>query len=254
MKLIITKDYDQMSKMAADRIIQQLAKKPDSVLGLATGSSPIGMYGYLVDAYNKKDVDFSKAVTFNLDEYYGLAPDHPQSYRYFMDTNLFSHVNINKRNIHVPDGLCEDVEKFCEEYERAIEKAGGIDLQILGIGQNGHIGFNEPNSSLDVMTHLAVLTENTIDANSRFFDSIDQVPKKAITMGLGTIMNAKEIVMLASGKNKAKAIANLAKPTVNTEVPASMLHLHRNALVISDAEAASLIGPDSEIEIVRFAR
>lgn len=240
MKFAIAKDYEEMSKLGADCIIEQIKKKPDSILGLATGSSPEGTYRYLVDAYNN-GLDFSKVSTFNLDEYYGLSPQHPESYMYFMEKNLFKHVNINRSKIHIPNGLCRDIEEECKGYDETIAKAGGIDLQLLGIGRNGHIGFNEPGDSLDIMTHVADLTENTIEANSRFFNSIDEVPRKALTMGMGTIMKSKKILLLAYGKNKAEAIALLAGTEVDTNVPATLLLLHRDVTVIVDRDAASLI-------------
>lgn len=240
MKFVIAKNYEEMSKLGADCIIEQIKKKPDSVLGLATGSSPVGTYKNLVDAYNK-GLDFSRITTFNLDEYYGLSPEHPESYMYFMNKNLFKHVNLDCSKIHIPDGLCRDVEKECKDYDESIAKAGGIDLQLLGIGRNGHIGFNEPGDSLDILTHVANLTENTIQANSRFFNSIDEVPKKAITMGMGNIMNSRKILLLAYGKNKANAIAMLAGTSVDTNVPATLLLLHRDVTVIVDRDAASLI-------------
>lgn len=240
MKFIIAKDYEEMSKLGADCIIEQIRKKPDSVLGLATGSSPVGTYKYLVDAYNK-GLDFSKISTFNLDEYYGLSPQHPESYMYFMEKNLFKHVNIDRSKIHIPDGLCRDVEKECKSYDEAIVGAGGIDLQLLGIGRNGHIGFNEPGDSLDILTHVANLTESTIEANARFFSSIDEVPKKALTMGMGNIMKSKKILLLAYGESKAEAIALLAGTAVDTNVPATLLLLHRDVTVIADEDAAYLL-------------
>lgn len=240
MKFIVTEDYDKMSKISAEYITNQILKEPHSVLGLATGSTPIGMYKYLIEAY-KNGLDFSNVITFNLDEYCGLSSGHPQSYRYFMDTNLFNHVNINKNNIHMPDGLCKDMENECQKYDAAISKAGGINLQILGIGRNGHIGFNEPQDELEVKTHVAELHEDTIKANSRFFNSMDEVPKMAITMGLGTIMKAKKIVLLAFGADKAPVIAKISEPYVDTEIPASVLHLHNDVVVIVDKEAAALV-------------
>ena len=248
MKIVVSENYEEMSRVGADYIIKQLNKKPDSVLGLATGSTPMGMYKCLIEAY-KKGLDFSKAVTFNLDEYYGLSSEHPQSYRYFMDVNLFNHVNINKANIHIPSGLSKNIESECVKYDEEIAKAGGIDLQVLGIGRNGHIGFNEPGDSLMVMTHITDLTSDTIAANSRFFNSADEVPKKAVTMGLGTIMKAKKIILLASGKDKAQAIAKLSEPLVDTDMPASVLQLHTDVVVIVDKDAASLIDMEKSIAI-----
>lgn len=240
MKFIIAKDYEEMSKLGADCIIDQIKKKSDSILGFATGSTPEGTYRYLIDAY-KKGLDFSKIISFNLDEYYGLSPEHPESYMYFMEKNLFKHVNIDRSKIHIPNGLCKDIEKECTEYDASIRNAGFIDLQLLGIGRNGHIGFNEPGDSLNIATHVTDLTESTIEANSRFFNSIDEVPKKALTMGMGTIMKSKKILLMASGKNKAEAIAFLAGTSVTTKVPATLLLLHRDVTVIADRDAASLI-------------
>ena len=188
----------------------------------------------------EENLDFSKVVTFNLDEYYGLTPDNPQSYNYFMFENLFNHVNIQKENVHIPDGRASDIENYCKEYDNQIEKYGGIDLQLLGIGVNGHIGFNEPAEELIVGTHLTDLTEDTIKANSRFFDSADQVPTKAITMGIGSIMKAKKIMLLASGKGKAEIMAKLLNNNlVTTTNPASLLMLHQDVTIIMDEEAAS---------------
>ncbi|HHW56085.1 MAG TPA: glucosamine-6-phosphate deaminase [Clostridia bacterium] len=252
MRVIITVDYDEMSKRAAEIVKKQIKEKPDTILGLATGSTPLGMYKYLIEMYKKGEIDFSNVVTFNLDEYIGLSPDHPQSYHYFMYENFFNHINIKKQNIYIPNGVAEDLEEECKRYEEEIEKAGGIDLQILGIGVNGHIGFNEPDESIDTKTHVVALTEETIDANKRFFKSADEVPRKAITMGLGSIMKAKKIILLASGKNKAKAIKETIKGKLTTNVPSTVLALHPDVTIIIDKEAASLI-PDEdlkEIEII----
>lgn len=239
MKLIITRDYDELSKMAAGIISGEIEKKPDMVLGLATGSTPIGTYKKLIDYYNEGKVDFSKVTTFNLDEYYGLLPENSQSYHYFMHKNLFSYINIKPENIHIPDGQAKGADGYAEEYDKAIENAGGIDLQILGIGANGHIGFNEPDDELFVGTHLTGLTQSTIKANSRFFNSIDEVPQKAITMGIGSIMKAKKILLLANGKSKAKIIAQILKNnTITTRIPASVLLLHNDTTFIIDKEAS----------------
>jgi glucosamine-6-phosphate deaminase len=243
MKFIITEDYDEMSKVAADMVIEQIKNNPESILGLATGSSPIGLYKQLIKAH-KEGLDFSKVKTFNLDEYYGLTPDHPQSYRYFMNDVLFNHINIDQKNVHIPSGIAKDVEKECKDYDKSVEDAGGVDLQVLGIGRNGHIAFNEPEENLALGTHLTGLTENTINANSRFFDSMDDVPKKALTMGIGTIMKAKKIVLVASGKDKAPVIRDLTRPCLTTNIPASMLHLHNDVTIIVDKDAASLMNAD----------
>lgn len=249
MKVIVTNNYEEMSKIAAKEIAKLLYVKPEAVLGLATGSTPEGVYKELVELNKEHRVDFSKAMSYNLDEYKGLKGDHPQSYRYFMDTNLFNHVNIDKRKTHVPNGVAEDIEKECKEYDEAIEKAGGIDLQLLGIGGNGHIGFNEPSDYLDLNTHLTSLTEDTIKANSRFFDCIEEVPTEAITMGLGSIMKAKKIILLASGTKKAEIISKLVEDKISTRVPASILQVHPDVLVIVDKEAASLLKNSSNNEI-----
>lgn len=242
MKFIVTKDYDEMSKVGAQMVIEQIRQKSTSVLGLATGSTPEGMYKLLIEAY-KNGLDFSKVTTFNLDEYYGLKPDHPQSYRYFMDKHLFNHINIDKNNIHIPSGVSTDIDRECENYDRSIMEAGGIDLQILGIGRNGHIGFNEPDTTLKVNTHVTRLTQDTIDANSRFFNSINEVPTSAITMGMGTIMKSKKIVLLASGSSKAPAISKISQSYIDMKVPASLLQLHPNVVVILDRDAASMMDP-----------
>ena len=240
MQLFVEKDYSAMSKKAAQIFEDEIRKKPDLVLGLATGSTPIGTYKELIRRHKEEGLDFSQVISFNLDEYYGLTPDNPQSYNYFMFENLFNHINIQRKNIHIPDGRASDIENYCKEYDKQVEKCGGIDLQLLGIGVNGHIGFNEPSDELVVGTHLTDLTEDTIKANSRFFDSADEVPKKAITMGLGSIMKAKKILMLVSGKNKAPIMAKLLKDgIVTTQNPASFLLLHPDATIILDEEAAT---------------
>ncbi|MEE0844964.1 MAG: glucosamine-6-phosphate deaminase [Eggerthellaceae bacterium] len=240
MKLIIASDYDEMSRIAADKIEECLMAKPDCVLGLATGSTPIGLYADLVEDCGNGKISFAKATTFNLDEYRGLAPDHNQSYRYFMQDNLFDHVDIDVACTHVPDGANPDAKAACEEYEKAIEQAGGIDLQLLGLGHNGHIGFNEPMDAFPVETHLVRLTERTIQANSRLFDSIDEVPREAYTMGVGTIMKAHGILVVASGADKAQIVHDAFFGPVTPQVPASVLQLHPNVTVVVDAEAGSL--------------
>jgi glucosamine-6-phosphate deaminase len=253
MKVIIANNYEEMSKIASKEIAKLLYVKPKAVLGLATGSTPEGVYKELIELYKLHRVDFSEITSFNLDEYSGLSGEHSQSYRYFMDTNLFNHVNINKNNTHVPNGVAEDIEKECKEYDEAIEKAGGIDLQLLGIGGNGHIGFNEPSDFLDLNTHLTDLTQETIEANSRFFESKEEVPTQAITMGLGSIMKAKKIILLASGKKKADIIAKLVEDKISTRVPASILQVHPDVLVIIDKDAASLI-KNTDNEIIEYSK
>ncbi|MBU3171494.1 glucosamine-6-phosphate deaminase [Clostridium estertheticum] len=241
MRIIVVDNYEEMSKRAALMITSQVTLKPDSVLGLATGDTPLGMYEELVKVYNKKEVDFKEVRTFNLDEYYGLDPENPQSYYSFMNKNLFDKVDISKNNINMPDGMVKDVNDFCLLYENKIKTLGGIDMQVLGIGGNGHIGFNEPNVNFEAQTHLVNLNEQTIEANSRFFKSIEDVPVKAISMGIKTIMNSKKIILLANGLNKAEAIAKAVNGKINPSIPASILQLHNDVTIIIDKEAASLL-------------
>ena len=241
MKVLVRKDYEEMSRTAAEIVASLLRCKPDCVLGLATGSTPVGMYKELVRMCREENLDFSGVKTFNLDEYYGLNPDHEQSYRYFMNDNLFNHINIKKENTHVPNGLVklEEVDKFCENYEKMIEDAGGIDLQVLGIGGDGHIGFNEPSSSLASCTRLIALDEQTRSDNARFFNSIDEVPRAAITMGVGTVLKSKCCLLLANGKKKAEVVAKAIEGPVTNQITASALQLHPNTITIIDEEAAS---------------
>ncbi|MBN1511025.1 MAG: glucosamine-6-phosphate deaminase [Phycisphaerae bacterium] len=239
MEIIIRETYEQMSRLAADVIRHQLLKKPSSVLGLATGSTPIGTYKELVRMHQEEGLDFSKVITFNLDEYLGLPPSHDQSYRYFMDQHLFNHINVDPKNIHVPYGHAEDIEEFCEWYEAEIKRTGGIDIQVLGIGGDGHIAFNEPGSSLGSRTRLKTLTKQTIDDNARFFAKEEEVPRFAITMGVGTILEAKKIIMLANGPKKAEIVAEAIEGPVTAQVSASVLQMHRDVVVILDAEAGS---------------
>lgn len=239
MKIIVCENYNEMSKAAADIMAKQVKENPNCVLGLATGSTPIGMYDCLADMNAKGELDFSSVRSFNLDEYYPLAADNDQSYHYFMNENLFSKINIDKNNTHILDGTCSDTEKECADFEELIEQNGGIDLQVLGIGINGHIGFNEPGENLNSRTHLTDLTENTIQANSRFFDDISDVPTQALTMGMGTILKARKIILLASGRNKHNAVASLLTSDISTEMPASMLKMHSDVTLICDTEAYS---------------
>ncbi|MBX4263951.1 glucosamine-6-phosphate deaminase [Clostridium estertheticum] len=241
MRIIVVDNYEEMSKKAALMVASQVMLKPDSVLGLATGDTPLGMYEELVKLYNKKEVDFKEVRTFNLDEYYGLDPENPQSYYSFMNKNLFDKVDISKNNINMPDGMVKDVNDFCLLYENKIKLLGGIDMQVLGIGGNGHIGFNEPNVNFEAQTHLVNLDEQTIEANSRFFKSIEEVPVKAVSMGIKTIMNSKKIILLANGLNKAEAIAKAVNGKINPSIPASILQLHNDVTIIIDKEAASLL-------------
>jgi len=242
MQVHVLKNYREFSKKAAYFVASQVILKPDAVLGLATGSTPLGMYSNLVEMYCKGDVDFSRVRTFNLDEYLGLKADHPQSYHHYMFENFFNRVNIPRDNINLPPGKPEDTEKACREYDKAIARAGGIDLQVLGVGTNGHIGFNEPADTLYSETHVVDLAPETIEVNSRFFDSPGEVPRRAISMGVGSIMRAKKIILLASGENKREVIKKIAEERVSTEVPASLLHLHRDVTLILDEEAASGLG------------
>ena len=208
MKLIITKNYEELSKEAANEMAKVVKAKPNAILGLATGGSPIGMYKELIRMNKEGEIDFSQVTTVNLDEYIGLSGDHPQSYRYFMNENLFNHINIDKKNTYVPNGLAENIEEECKRYDAKIAELGGTDLQLLGIGNNGHIAFNEPDETLVSGTHLTGLTEDTIKANARFFNSIDEVPTQALTMGLGGIMKSKKIIVIASGEGKADKKVN----------------------------------------------
>ena len=239
MEVIITDSYEEMSALAAGLIRRQLLCKPNSVLGLATGSTPIGVYKELVRLHTEQGLDFSQVVTFNLDEYLGLHPSHNQSYRYFMDHHLFNHVNVPPEHIHVPYGHAESVVEFCDWYEGEIVKAGGIDIQLLGIGGDGHIAFNEPGSSLGSRTRLKTLTRQTIDDNARFFSKAEEVPKFAITMGVGTIMEAKRVIMLANGKGKADIIAEAIEGPMTSQVTASALQMHRDTLVLVDQAAGA---------------
>jgi glucosamine-6-phosphate deaminase len=239
LKLIIVDDYKEMSRKAASIVAEELRKKKNLVLGLATGGTPLGLYSELIRMHKEEKLDFSQVKTFNLDEYLGLDPDNEQSYHYFMFHNFFNYVNIDKKNVHIPDGKAKDPKAFCIEYERLIKEAGGIDLQILGIGSNGHIAFNEPGSPIDSRTRVVDLSEQTIKDNTRFFKNESEVPRKAISMGIGTIMEAKKIILLASGKNKADAIAKTVEGKPTEEVPASLLQKHPDVTIIIDKEAAS---------------
>lgn len=241
MRIIKVKDYDELSRKAANIIGSQIILKPEGVIGLATGSTPIGTYKYLVKMYKEGIIDFENVTSFNLDEYLGLDEKSDQSYIYFMKENLFNKVNIKDININIPNGKSEDVEKECKEYEQRISTKGGVDLQLLGIGRNGHIGFNEPDVKFEAMTHLVHLDKDTIEANSRFFNSIEEVPKKAISMGIKTIMHAKKVVLLASGENKAQTIYDMIYGPITPELPASILQLHNDVTIIVDEAAGSLL-------------
>ncbi len=237
MKLIVCKNYDDLSVAAAELVASVVKENPACVLGLATGSTPVGLYRGLIDRCSRGELDFSAVTTVNLDEYYPIAPDNDQSYRYFMNQNLFDHINIDKANTYVPDGLASDPDAACEAYEEIVARVGAADIQVLGIGQNGHIGFNEPADALEVKTHVTGLTESTIKANARFFASEADVPTQALTMGIGTILGAKRIVILASGASKQDAVAKLLAGKLDTSCPASMLNLHPDVTVICDEAA-----------------
>jgi glucosamine-6-phosphate deaminase len=239
MKVIVVPNKEEMGKVGGGIIAEHMLVKPHFVLGLATGSTPIPVYQELIRRHQEENLDFSTVITFNLDEYVGIGPDHDQSYRYFMNEQLFNHVNINSKATHVPDGLAEDVPAFCDRYEVWMDGVGGVDLQVLGIGGNGHIGFNEPGSSLASRTRQVQLTQETIQDNSRFFEKIEDVPTTAITMGIGTILESECILLFASGANKAEAVAASLEGPICAKVPASALQLHPNATFIVTEDAAS---------------
>ena len=239
MKIYKAADYKEMSRKAANIIASQVMLKPDCVLGLATGSTPIGTYERLVSQYKEGDLDFSGVKTVNLDEYKGLPRTNDQSYYYFMHENLFDKVNIDPANTNLPDGMEPDSDRECEKYEKLIRSLGGVDLQLLGLGHNGHIGFNEPCDCFVKETHVVDLTESTIEANARFFASADDVPKQAYTMGIGTIMKAKKILVVVSGEDKADIVAKAFYGEVTPEVPASILQFHQDVTVVLDEAAAS---------------
>ncbi|MCR5469236.1 MAG: glucosamine-6-phosphate deaminase [Lachnospiraceae bacterium] len=247
MRIYKAKDYNDLSRKAANILSAQIIMKPDAVLGLATGSSPIGIYKQLIEWYQKGDLDFSETTAVNLDEYVGLKKDDPNSYAFFMKTNLFDHINIDRNKTFIPDGMENDAERECVRYNGIIKACGGIDMQLLGIGCNGHIGFNEPGTSFDKETHLVTLSQNTIDANARFFDSISVVPKHAYSMGIKSIMQARRIVLVASGENKANALYESICGPITPQVPASILQLHNNVTVVADSDALSEILKHHEI-------
>ena len=238
MNIFIKEDYEAMSKKAANMVAGQMNLKPGSVIGLATGSTPEGMYKELVKLYESDSVDFSDVTTFNLDEYYQLSPDNDQSYIYYMNEYLFNLVNMKQENIHVPNGISTNVDEMCAEYDRLIEGHGNIDLQILGIGNNGHIGFNEPDVKFEAGTHLVKLDDETIEANARFFDSAGDVPREAISMGIRNIMHAKKVVLIANGENKSAILKEMLFGPVTPNVPASVLQLHNDVTIILEKEAA----------------
>jgi glucosamine-6-phosphate deaminase len=239
MEVIILDNQEQVSQFAANYVASRILKKPRTVLGLPTGSSPLGMYKKLIEKYQQGILDFSEVITFNLDEYVGIVPGHPQSYNSYMYKNFFNFVNINPHNINIPDGLVADFDNYCKKYEQYIEDCGGIDLQILGIGRTGHIGFNEPSSSLGSRTRIKTLTESTRLDNARFFNSVDEVPHHVITMGIGSILDSKECMLIAFGEHKAESIAAMVEGCISTMLPASALQFHPSIKVAIDSAAAS---------------
>lgn len=241
MRIIRAKDYEDMSRKAANIISSVMTLKPDCVLGLATGSSPVGTYKHLIRRYENGDLDFSRVTSVNLDEYKGLDRENPQSYYYFMRENLFSHVNIRMENTYIPDGTEADSEKACSAYNEILHNVGSVDLQLLGIGHDGHIGFNEPADTFAKETHCVDLTDMTIEANARFFASRDEVPTQAYTMGIQTIMSARKVLMVASGADKAKIIREAFFGPVTPQVPASILQFHPNFILVADEAALSEI-------------
>lgn len=241
MKLIRAKDYNDMSRKAANMISAQVIMKPNCVLGLATGGSPEGIYRQLIDWYNKGDIDFSEITTINLDEYRGMARECEQSYWYFMHKHFFDHVNVKPQNVHVPDGTNMNVEEECARYDQIIQSKGGIDLQLLGIGVDGHIGFNEPGAAFELGTHCVDLDESTIEANKRYFEKKEDVPRQAYTMGIKTIMQARKVLMVVSGRNKADIVKEAFFGPVTPGVPASILQMHPDFTLVGDAEALSEI-------------
>jgi glucosamine-6-phosphate deaminase len=244
MLLIVKENYAEMSREGARIIATMIRKKPNSVIGFATGATPLGMYDELIRMHKEEGLDFSKVVTFNLDEYVGLPPTHEQSYHSFMWKHLFDHINVDSRYVHIPMGMAEDIEAQCLWYEEQIERFGGIDLQILGIGANGHIAFNEPGSSLGSRTRIKTLKPKTIKDNARFFQNKDEVPRFAITMGVGTIMEAKQLLLMASGKTKADAITATVEGPITAHYPATIVQMHRFATILVDRAAASKLTAD----------
>ncbi|MBN9655801.1 glucosamine-6-phosphate deaminase [Halobacillus sp. GSS1] len=237
MNVIVARNYEEMSQTASRMIEEQITKKPDTVLGLATGGTPLGTYKELIKGYKEDRADFRHIRTINLDEYVGLAPEHPQSYRYFMNHHLFQFINIDLEHTHIPFGKTEELEQECKRYENVIDRIGPPDLQLLGIGENGHIGFNEPGTSFDSETHIVHLTESTREANARFFESMEYVPTKAITMGIRSILKSRKIVLLASGERKAEAILRLIQGELDEQFPASSLKSHDDITLLVDEDA-----------------
>lgn len=241
MKIVKAKDYNDMSRKAANIVSAQVILYPNSVLGLATGETVIGMYNQLAEWNAKGDVDFAEVITFNLDEYIGLCPDNIQSYAWFMKERLFNQINISLKNTHIPNGLAEDVDLECSRYDRQIKMMGGVDLQVLGLGHNGHIGFNEPDTTFKKNTHKVELAQSTQKANARFFEAHEDVPRTAITMGMGTIMQAKRILLMCSGDDKAEILNTCLFGNINPKYPGSILQLHRDLTLIADEAALSAL-------------
>ena len=241
MRIYKAKDYEEMSRKAAGIVSAQIIMKPDCVLGLATGSTPVGLYKQLIEWYRNGDLDFSGVRTVNLDEYKGISRENDQSYYYFMHQNLFDHVNIPAGNTHLPDGMEPDSEKECRRYEELIQSMGSVDLQLLGIGHNGHIGFNEPADAFDKLGHCVNLTQSTIEANKRFFASAEEVPRQAYTMGIQTIMRSKKILIIANGEGKADIVRDAFFGPITPMVPASVLQLHNDVTLVADEAALSKI-------------
>ncbi|MEI5906340.1 glucosamine-6-phosphate deaminase [Bacillus spongiae] len=237
MRILETKNYQEMSQLAAEYIIEKIRHSAQINLGLATGSTPLGTYSEMIKDFEKDETSYQHVRTFNLDEYVGLDNKHPNSYNYFMRENLFNHINITEEQTHIPNGMAANIEKVCQGYEELLEKQGGIDLQLLGIGKNGHIGFNEPGTSFESITHKVKLAQSTRLANARFFTSMDKVPTHAITMGISTILRSKEILLLVSGEEKSEAVKQLFYGPINENFPASVLNTHQNVTIIGDKKA-----------------
>ncbi|MCP3027841.1 glucosamine-6-phosphate deaminase [Halobacillus sp. A5] len=248
MNIIITKDYQELSEKACELIEQQVSKKPDSVLGLATGGSPLGTYQEMIKGFSSRGVNYEKVRTLNLDEYIGLDKNDSQSYHFFMKSHLFDYINVNADNTYIPNGKAPDLDTECELYEKLIEDIGPPDLQLLGVGQNGHIGFNEPGTSFESETHIIDLEESTRQANARFFDSLEDVPKQAVTMGIRSILKSKRIVVIASGERKAEAIRQMLKEEPNENMPASALKHHKHVTLIVDEKAYKKAGHGEETQ------
>jgi len=238
-KVTVCQDKQEVARVAAEIFAKMIREKPDLMLGLATGGTPVDMYQMLIRMHKEQGLNFSRVRSFNLDEYVGLSGDHTQSYRYFMNANLFNHINIDKLNTHVPDGKAENFQMSCQQYEKDIQAAAGIDLQLLGIGSNGHIAFNEPGSPGNSRTRVVTLTERTIKDNARFFQDESEIPRQAVTMGIGTILEANKIVLLATGANKAEAVVKALKGKVTADLPASFLQNHPDCIFILDRDSAA---------------